>query len=99
MQKLSIQQHLSQKLSPQQIQFIKLLQIPAAELESRIEEELELNPALDGGKEEPIDDKDSNEEEFPDADDDDYSDDELDIQEYIRDEDVAGYKMQGDGPS
>ena len=43
MQKLSIQQQLSQKLSPQQIQFIKLLQIPAAELESRIEEELEIN--------------------------------------------------------
>ena len=47
MQKLSIQQQLSQKLSPQQIQFIKLLQIPAAELESRIEEELEINPALE----------------------------------------------------
>ena len=44
MQKLSFQQQLSQKLSPQQIQFIKLLQIPAAELESRIEEELEINP-------------------------------------------------------
>jgi len=98
MQKLSIQQQLSQKLSPQQIQFIKLLQIPAAELESRIEEELEINPALEEGKEEPIDDKDSNEEEFPDSDDE-YSDDELDVQEYIRDEDVAGYKMQGDGPS
>ncbi|ABG60417.1 RNA polymerase factor sigma-54 [Cytophaga hutchinsonii] len=98
MQKLSIQQQLSQKLSPQQIQFIKLLQIPAAELESRIEEELEINPALEEGKEEQAEEKDSNEEEFSDSDDD-YSDDELDVQEYIRDEDVAGYKMQGDGPS
>jgi RNA polymerase sigma-54 factor len=98
MQKLSIQQQLSQKLSPQQIQFIKLLQIPAAELESRIEEELEINPALEEGKEEEIQDKDSNEEEFPDSEDE-FADDDLDIQEYIRDEDVAGYKMQGDGPS
>src|SRR6187431_3054114 len=98
MQKLSIQQQLSQKLSPQQIQFIKLLQIPAAELESRIEEELEINPALEEGKEEEIQDKDSNEEEFSDSEDE-FADDDLDIQEYIRDEDVAGYKMQGDGPS
>lgn len=98
MQKLSIQQQLSQKLSPQQIQFIKLLQIPAAELESRIEEELEINPALEEGKEEPAEDKDSNEDEFSDSEEE-YADDELDIQEYIRDEDVAGYKMQGDGPS
>ncbi|WP_018344574.1 RNA polymerase factor sigma-54 [Cytophaga aurantiaca] len=98
MQKLSIQQQLSQKLSPQQIQFIKLLQIPAAELESRIEEELEINPALEEGKEEEAQDKDSNEEEFSDSEDE-FADDDLDIQEYIRDEDVAGYKMQGDGPS
>ncbi len=74
------------------------MQIPAAELESRIEEELEINPALEEGKEEEIQDKDSNEEEFSDSEDE-FADDDLDIQEYIRDEDVAGYKMQGDGPS
>ncbi len=49
MQKLGLQQSLSQKLSPQQIQFIKLLQIPTAELEARIEEELEQNPVLEEG--------------------------------------------------
>ena len=43
MQKLGLTQSLSQKLSPQQIQFIKLLQVPTAELETRIEEELEIN--------------------------------------------------------
>ena len=42
MQKLGLSQQLQQKLSPQQIQFIKLLQVPTAELESRIEEELEI---------------------------------------------------------
>lgn len=41
-----LQQKLLQKLSPQQIQFIKLLQIPTAQLEARIEQELEENPAL-----------------------------------------------------
>ncbi len=40
MQRLDMKQLLSQKLSPQQIQFIKLLQIPTAELEARIKEEL-----------------------------------------------------------
>jgi len=52
MQKLSLNQSLQQKLSPQQIQFIKLLQVPTAELENRIEEELELNPVLEEGEEE-----------------------------------------------
>ena len=52
MQKLNLSQTLSQKLSPQQIQFIKLLQVPTAELDARIEEELESNPALEEGKDE-----------------------------------------------
>jgi RNA polymerase sigma-54 factor len=101
MQKLSFQQQLSQKLSPQQIQFIKLLQIPAAELESRIEEELEINPALEEGKEEQIEDKETSDDEQSDLDseEDDYSDEELNLDDYIGDEDIAGYKMQGDGPS
>ena len=42
----SLQQKLLQKLSPQQIQLMKLLQIPTAHLEERIKEELEENPAL-----------------------------------------------------
>ncbi len=40
---------LLQKLSPQQIQLMKLLQIPAMNLEQRIKEELEINPALEEG--------------------------------------------------
>jgi RNA polymerase sigma-54 factor len=51
MQKLALSQSLQQRLSPQQIQFIKLLQIPTAELNQRIEEELEINPALEEGME------------------------------------------------
>lgn len=91
MQKLSLTQSLQQKLSPQQIQFIKLLQVPTAELEARVEEELEINPALEEGKEE------SEIEDQADSHDDDFEVDERDnIEEYLQD-DYAGYKMQGDG--
>jgi RNA polymerase sigma-54 factor len=62
-----LNQHLSQKqlqkLSPQQIQLMKLLQIPTATLEQRIKEELEANPALDEG-EEYEDDTEHSEDEF-----------------------------------
>ncbi|HEU4633926.1 MAG TPA: RNA polymerase sigma-54 factor, partial [Flavisolibacter sp.] len=43
----SLQQKLLQKLSPQQIQLMKLLQVPTASLEERIKEEIEENPALE----------------------------------------------------
>ena len=43
----SLQLKLSQKLSPQQIQLMKLLQVPTVALEQRIKEELEINPALE----------------------------------------------------
>jgi len=46
----SLQQKLLQKLSPQQIQLMKLLQVPTAHLEERIKEELEENPALEQGE-------------------------------------------------
>lgn len=91
MQKLSLNQSLQQKLSPQQIQFIKLLQVPTAELDTRIEEELEVNPALEEGKEEK--EQDEQAEDF----DEEFEANEPDsIEEYLQD-DYAGYKMQGDG--
>jgi len=46
----NLQQKLLQKLSPQQIQLMKLLQVPTAHLEERIKEELEENPALETGE-------------------------------------------------
>jgi len=95
MQKLNLSQSLSQKLSPQQIQFIKLLQVPTAELDTRIEEELEINPALEEGKTE---DSDNTDDEFDDNFEEDFSADERDvnIEDYL-DDDYGGYKMQGDG--
>jgi RNA polymerase sigma-54 factor len=99
MQKLGLSQSLQQKLSPQQIQFIKLLQVPTAELESRIEEELEINPALEEGeeKEAPEESNNTESESSEESQEASGSDDELDIKDYLRDDDYSGYKMQGDG--
>jgi RNA polymerase sigma-54 factor len=95
MQKLGLNQSLQQKLSPQQIQFIKLLQVPTAELDTRIEEELEINPALEEGEDVP-EEKDQQEEEFE-SPDDSASADDVDLQEYLGDDDYSGYKMQSEG--
>ena len=98
MQKLGLNQSLQQKLSPQQIQFIKLLQVPTAELETRVEEELEANPALEEGEDQeaPADDNSKEqEEEYQEAAS--AKEEEIDIKDYLRDDDYSGYKMQGDG--
>ncbi|MEP7267375.1 MAG: RNA polymerase factor sigma-54 [Saprospiraceae bacterium] len=55
MLKQSISQKMLQKLSPQQIQLMKLLQIPTVNLDQRIKEELEVNPALEEGDDETAD--------------------------------------------
>jgi len=96
MQKLSLSQSLSQKLSPQQIQFIKLLQVPTAELDARIEEELEINPALEEGKVEEVES--SGEDDFEDDFGEEYGAEssEVNVDDYL-DDDYGGYKMQGDG--
>ncbi len=101
MQKLTLSQTLGQKLSPQQIQFIKLLQVPTAELESRIEEELEVNPALEEGEEEeaPLQtQEDSADTDFEEKKEEEVKpEDEINVEDYLRDDDFGGYKMQGDG--
>jgi len=82
MLKQSLQQKLLQKLSPQQIQLMKLLQVPTLELEARIKQELEANPALEEGaeKEEVLDEFDGQEQETSDALED------FDFDEYLDDE-------------
>lgn len=93
MQRLGLSQSLQQKLSPQQIQFIKLLQVPTAELEARIEEELELNPVLEQGDEEEEPSVDNQQDEASDEEAaQEEKNDELDIDDYLRDDDYASYK-------
>ena len=100
-------QSLQQKLSPQQIQYIKLLQLPTLALEQRIKAEMEQNPLLEEGEEEDDLglDGDDRDEPTSDADDDDLpsdntedsSDDEFDWDEFLNaPDDLYGYKAQVD---
>ena len=88
-------QKLEQRLSPQQIQLMKLLQVPTMELDQRIKQEIEENPALEEGADELDEDYDKDEEY-----DDDYEDDEpeFDISAYI-DEEGSDYKTKADNTS
>lgn len=82
---------LSQKLSPQQIQLMKLIQLPTIAFEQRIKQELEENPALESGKEkdEAEDDFDnSNQEEERDV-----IETEFDVDEYLSDDEIPDYKV------
>jgi len=94
MQKLGLNQSLQQKLSPQQIQFIKLLQVPTEEIESRIEEELDNTPALEEGEDRELPDVPGSEEDQQETS---TAEEEIDIKDYLQDDDYSGYKMQGDG--
>ncbi|MBG7612533.1 RNA polymerase factor sigma-54 [Polaribacter sp. BAL334] len=100
MLKQGLQFKLLQKLSPQQIQLMKLIQLPTQAFEERLKQELEENPALDDGKEEleNIDDDLSNE----------YDDDlgtekinadDINIDEYLSDDEVPSYKTQANNYS
>lgn len=87
MLKQTLSQKLLQKLSPQQIQLMKLLQVPTMELEQRIKDEIEENPALEEGLEES--EEDAYEDEYEE---DDYDDqEEFDINDYL-DDDLPQYK-------
>jgi RNA polymerase sigma-54 factor len=85
-----LQQKLQQKLSPQQIQLMKLLQIPTIALEQRIKEEMESNPALEEG-DETSDSEDDIAEEFEDDTQD--NEDEFDLEDYIQDDDIPSYRL------
>lgn len=91
MLKQSLQQKLLQKLSPQQIQLMKLLQLPTVSLEQRVKEELESNPALDEGKENQ--DEEEEEERYEERDDATKEHEEFDFSDYL-DDDVPDYKYQ-----
>src|SRR6185295_19441425 len=96
-------QKLQQKLSPQQIQFMKLLQIPVANLEQRIKEELQENPALEeGGEEEPEEYDTSDEEETTDEKDDEEvaeKEEDISIDEYLDDDEIPDYKTTANNSS
>ncbi|MFN8166391.1 MAG: RNA polymerase factor sigma-54 [Bacteroidia bacterium] len=90
-----LNQKLLQKLSPQQIQLMKLLQIPVANLEQRIKEEMQENPALEEGTENEEEEYNTDdEEEITNEDDEELSEreDDISIDEYLDDDEIPDYK-------
>tara|TARA_R110000868_G_scaffold342194_1_gene602983 strand:+ start:9975 stop:11432 length:1458 start_codon:yes stop_codon:yes gene_type:complete len=95
MLKQQLQFKLSQKLSPQQIQLMKLIQLPTQAFEQRLKQELEENPALEGGKEEPEDfdsDLDNSADDVNDGDS--INTDDINVDEYLSDDEIPDYRTQ-----
>ncbi|MGB5819545.1 MAG: RNA polymerase factor sigma-54 [Saonia sp.] len=95
MLKQHLQFKLSQKLSPQQIQLMKLIQLPTQAFEQRLKQEMEENPALESGKEE----NDAQEDDFGDpyedgADNESINTDDINIDDYLSDDEVPDYRTQ-----
>lgn len=101
MLKQHLQFKLSQKLSPQQIQLMKLIQLPTQAFEQRLKQELGENPALETGKEE----ADSMEDDYDDLYDNDESDSEtidtedINIDEYLSDDEIPEYRTKANNYS
>ncbi|MBU3026270.1 RNA polymerase factor sigma-54 [Zobellia galactanivorans] len=101
MLKQHLQFKLSQKLSPQQIQLMKLIQLPTQAFEQRLKQELEENPALEGGKEE----SDSIDDEFADTYENDETDSEIistediNIDDYLSDDEIPDYRTKANNYS
>lgn len=92
MLKQYLQFKLSQKLSPQQIQLMKLIQLPTQAFEQRLKQELEENPALDTGKEEKVDeyeDMDNSQDEYNDNE---TIEAEINVDDYLSDDEIPDYR-------
>ncbi|MGQ9621364.1 MAG: RNA polymerase factor sigma-54 [Bacteroidales bacterium] len=95
MLKQKLEQKLLQKLSPQQIQMIKLLEVPAIQMEQRIKKELEENPALEEGTEEEDEEIIARELEEEEFDENDRDQEEFTLDDFIdSDEDIPEYRLQ-----
>ena len=100
MLKQYLQFKLSQKLSPQQIQLMKLIQLPTQAFEQRLKQELEENPALEGGKDKADDfddDFDNSNDDFNDNET--ISADDINVDDYLSDDEIPDYKMQANNYS
>ena len=94
---------LSQKLSPQQIQLMKLIQLPTQAFEQRLKEEMDENPALESGKEEEeVYEKDEfdNNDEYEDYEgSENIETEEINIDEYLSNDETPDYKLQANNYS
>lgn len=101
MLKQFLQFKLSQKLSPQQIQLMKLIQLPTQAFEQRLKQELEENPALESGKESSEDDYEDNfdnsQDEYEDSET--INSEDINVDEYLSDDEVPDYRTQANNYS
>jgi len=96
----SLHQKLLQKLSPQQIQLMKLIQLPTQAFEQRLKQELEENPALESGKEAVDDFSDSqSDEDYENGGTDSIGAEDINIDEYLSDDEIPSYKTQANNYS
>jgi len=94
--KQSLQQKLSQKLSPQQIQLMKLIQLPTVAFEQKVLDELDENPALD----QPVNsDEENSEDNYNDDDSKTIEADDINVDEYLSDDEVPYYKLHSNNYS
>ncbi len=91
MLKQTFSQKLLQKLSPQQIQLMKLIQLPTAALEQRIKEEMEANPALEEGAE--MQESSDEYDDYNEGDNERIETDDINIDEYLSDDEVPSYRL------
>ncbi|GGD46678.1 RNA polymerase factor sigma-54 [Muriicola marianensis] len=95
MLKQHLQFKLSQKLSPQQIQLMKLIQLPTQAFEQRLKQELEENPALESGKEETNSFEDEFEEVYEgDNDNETINTEDINIDDYLSDDEIPDYRTR-----
>ncbi|WP_222983160.1 RNA polymerase factor sigma-54 [Flagellimonas meishanensis] len=100
MLKQHLQFKLSQKLSPQQIQLMKLIQLPTQAFEQRLKQELEENPALESGKAESESMDDDYEDSYDDSPDHEtISTDEINIDDYLSDDEIPDYRTRANNYS
>jgi RNA polymerase sigma-54 factor len=93
MLKQRLQQKLLQKLSPQQIQMIKLLEVPTLQIEQRIKKELEENPALEEGSEDEEIPSEAEEDQFEENEKD-KDQEEFTLDDYIEEDEIPEYRLQ-----
>lgn len=98
MLKQGLQLKLQQKLSPQQIQLMKLIQLPTLAFEQKIAQEIEENPALENGKENSEDLSMDNSSEYEDSDSETIETD-INIDEYLSDDEIPDYKLNTNNSS
>ena len=99
MLKQFLQYKLSQKLSPQQIQLMKLIQLPTQAFEQRLKQELEENPALESGKDQETTYEDEFESNDNDMDNEQINADDINVDDYLSDDEIPEYRLNANNYS